>query len=82
MYRKNDKYLVGLSNVRASSPAGFKPKKRMTMPFFFEFRFPLPAAGNKNFEAISKIVDSVIRFAGCQLSPLNRLKIEFYPDLI
>jgi hypothetical protein len=30
MYRKNDKYLVGLSNVRASSPAGFKPKKRMT----------------------------------------------------
>jgi hypothetical protein len=30
MYRKNDKYLFGLSNVRASSPAGFKPKKRMT----------------------------------------------------
>jgi hypothetical protein len=30
MYRKNDKYLLGLSNVRASSPAGFKPKKRMT----------------------------------------------------
>jgi hypothetical protein len=78
MYRKNDKYLVGLSNVRASSPAGFKPKKRMTI----EFRFPLPAAGNKNFEAISKIVDSVIRFAGCHLSPLSRLKIEFYPDLI
>jgi hypothetical protein len=30
MYRKNDQHLFGLSNVRASSPAGFNPKKRMT----------------------------------------------------
>ena len=30
MYRKNDKYLFGLSNVRASSPAGFKLLRRMT----------------------------------------------------
>jgi len=29
-----------------------------------------------------KTVDSVIWFAGCELSPLSRLKIEFYPDLI
>jgi hypothetical protein len=30
MYRKNGQNLHGLSNVRASSPAGFKLTRRMT----------------------------------------------------
>jgi len=53
MYRKNDIYLDGLSDVRASSPAG---------PFFFVFRSWFPASGNKNYFAAARLANQILKY--------------------